>query len=189
MSPSAAREVKPKSTIRERLLGCKTLSSLAFPSSELGSSCSLSILNLADRFGMIKLVLKSSADGRASAMLNSGFCSGWRLFLFHFEALFLIPGDSCEGVRERLRSEKLVFMPASGFFRLRIPILGTVSVSELNVVHSVRGTDCIQKTVGRTAQERLTPVCCVPPLQSGVWISESAAEIVSKMDSIVRTLV
>ena len=64
----------------EARLGNKTLSSLAFPSIEFGSSCSFNILKRADRPGMSRLVRKSLVAGSAAARLNSGFGSGMFLF-------------------------------------------------------------------------------------------------------------
>lgn len=49
----------------EARFGKSTLSSFAFPIFEFGSSCSLSMLNLAERFGISRLVRKSSVDGKA----------------------------------------------------------------------------------------------------------------------------
>lgn len=62
-------------------LGNRTLSSLAFPIFEWGSSCSLSMLNRADRLGINKLVRKSSDEGRTVVRSNCGLGSGW-FFLF-----------------------------------------------------------------------------------------------------------
>lgn len=58
----------------------RTLSSLALPSRVDGSSCSLSMLKRADIFGMSRLVLKSSDEGRTVARSSSGFA--WICFLF-----------------------------------------------------------------------------------------------------------
>ena len=50
-APAAA----PKSMSRDFLFGCSTLSSLAFPMTEFGSSCSRNMLNRAERFGIMRL--------------------------------------------------------------------------------------------------------------------------------------
>lgn len=68
-------EVKPKSRRRDERLGCSTLSSDALPIFEFGSSCSLSMLNLVDRLGMIRDVRKSSDEGSTVVMSSWGFSS------------------------------------------------------------------------------------------------------------------
>ena len=60
--------------------GNNTLSSLALPIFDFGSSCSRSIENLADRPFINKLVRKSSDGGKAFARSSSGFGSGSGFF-------------------------------------------------------------------------------------------------------------
>ena len=61
---------------RDPLLGNRTLSSFALPIFVEGSSCSRSILNLAERFGMIKLVRKSFDDGKTVDRSMTSLLSG-----------------------------------------------------------------------------------------------------------------
>ena len=78
---------KPKSCRRDCRFGCKTLSSLAFPIFEFGLSCSLNMLNRAERLGIIKLVRKLSVEGRTAVRSISTFGSGCPFF--HFFAFFV----------------------------------------------------------------------------------------------------
>ena len=71
ISESLAGESNPNSASLEDRFGKRTLSSLAFPIFEFGSSCSRNMLNLAERLGMIRLVRKSSDDGSAELRSNS----------------------------------------------------------------------------------------------------------------------
>ena len=87
-------------------LGKSTLSSLAFPNIEVGSSCSLSMLNLADRFGISRLVRKSSCGGSAVArsISGSGFGGSGAACFFRLNVLDEKVGiggvsASCEGRR------------------------------------------------------------------------------------------
>jgi hypothetical protein len=74
---------KPNSWSRDERFGARTLSSLALPILELGSSCSLSILKRVDRPGMIRLVLKSFVLGSAEPRSNTGWTSScWTFFPF-----------------------------------------------------------------------------------------------------------
>ena len=74
--PDRELPVKPKSPSRDFRLAARTLSSLAFPTSDNGSSWSLSMLKRVDRFDMIILVRKLSTVGSASDTSNSGSGSG-----------------------------------------------------------------------------------------------------------------
>ncbi len=78
---------KPYSTSRERRLGSKTLSSLALPSIDIGSSCSLSMLKRAERLGMIRLVRKLSDVGRTNE--SSGRGAAWGCCFFHLQPFFV----------------------------------------------------------------------------------------------------
>ena len=78
----------------EARLGNNTLSSLALPSNESGSSCSFSMLNRADSFGISRLVRKSSVDGRAAERSKSGLDSCISFFLDCFKPNV---GDSPSG--------------------------------------------------------------------------------------------
>lgn len=60
----------------DALLGNSTLSSLALPIFVDGSSCSRSMLNLAERFGIIRLVRKSFDDGSAIVRSMADLLSG-----------------------------------------------------------------------------------------------------------------
>lgn len=81
MSPSPLPLAKPKSASRDWRFGKRTLSSLALPSLELGSSCSRSIENLAESPFIRRLVRKSSFDGKAEAKsMSSFFVSGSEFF-------------------------------------------------------------------------------------------------------------
>lgn len=71
----------PKSANLDCLFGNRTLSSLALPSFEFGSSCSRSIENRADRPVMRRLVRKSSVGGSADAKSSSFLASSCDLFL------------------------------------------------------------------------------------------------------------
>src|SRR5579862_3338092 len=71
----------PNSPYLDDRLGARTLSSLALPIFVFGSSCSLNMLNLADIFGINKLVLKSSVEGSACARSKSGLDSTCRPLL------------------------------------------------------------------------------------------------------------
>ena len=69
---------------REARLGKRTLSSFALPSFDVGSSCSLNILNRAERLGISILVRKSSDAGSAEekSIRGSGItCVSTFLFL------------------------------------------------------------------------------------------------------------
>ena len=81
ISVASERPRPLKRSRREARLGKRTLSSLAFPILDDGSSCSRSILNLAERFGISRLVRKSSEAGSAADMLNSGLGCGATFFL------------------------------------------------------------------------------------------------------------
>jgi len=109
---------QPKSPRRERLLGCNTLSSLAFPRSELGSSCSRSILNRVDRLGISKLVRKSSVDGSAMDTSSSGRGAGSGfLFFFHLLAPdFFGAGDGRGGCESALSASSFETGPSMAFF-------------------------------------------------------------------------
>lgn len=77
--------VKPNSCSRDCRFGCSTLSSLALPIFEAGSSCSRNMLKRVERPGMIKLVRKSSTLGRAKARSSSGLggsCAFFPFFVF-----------------------------------------------------------------------------------------------------------
>lgn len=67
---------------RDARLGNKTLSSFALPILDDGSSCSLNMLNLAERLGMSRLVRKSSDEGSAEDKSSSGFGACWPFFPF-----------------------------------------------------------------------------------------------------------
>ena len=93
-----------KRSSRDARLGKSTLSSLAFPSIEEGSSCSLSMLNLAERFGIRRLVRKSSCGGSAVARLISGLGGSGTACFFRLNVLDERLGIggvsvSCEGRR------------------------------------------------------------------------------------------
>ena len=75
-SAISERPLSLKRLILDALFGIKTLSSLALPILELGSSCSRSMLKRADRLGIRRLVRKSSVDGKAVARLISFLGSG-----------------------------------------------------------------------------------------------------------------
>lgn len=77
---SASCELANKFNLDARF-GNKTLSSLAFPIFELGSSCSRNMLNLADRLGISRLVRKSLSVGSAVDRSIFGGCSGSGFFL------------------------------------------------------------------------------------------------------------
>ena len=68
-------------------LGARTLSSLALPILEAGSLCSRNMLKRADNLGMMRLVRKSSSEGKAREKSivggggTSGVCS-WDFLLF-----------------------------------------------------------------------------------------------------------
>jgi hypothetical protein len=95
ISPSPAE--KPKSIILDCLLGNRTLSSLALPTFVLGSSCSRSIENLADKLVMRRLVRKSSVEGRAVARSISILGSSSGAFFFPNILKGLEDSDSIEG--------------------------------------------------------------------------------------------
>lgn len=80
----------PNKLSREARLGNKTLSSLAFPSIESGSSCSFSMLNRADNLGIRRLVRKLSVGGSAADRSKSGLGSSTAFF---FDDFRLNPGD------------------------------------------------------------------------------------------------
>ena len=71
---------KPKSFNLDCRFGNRTLSSLAFPIFDFGSSCSRSMENRADSPLISKLVRKSSEDGNAVERSISGFGSGSGVF-------------------------------------------------------------------------------------------------------------
>ncbi len=81
LSVTSARPCPLNRSRRDARFGKRTLSSLAFPILDDGSSCSRSILNLAERFGIKRLVRKSSEAGSAADMLNSGLGCGTTFFL------------------------------------------------------------------------------------------------------------
>jgi hypothetical protein len=72
---------KVKSLNLDCRFGNKTLSSLALPIFDFGSSCSLSMENLADKPLINRLVRKSSDGGRALATSSCGIGSGSGFFL------------------------------------------------------------------------------------------------------------
>lgn len=74
---------KLKSLNLDCCLGNNTLSSLALPSFEFGSSCSRNMENLADKPFMRRLVRKSSDGGNAFARSSTGFASGCAFFFLH----------------------------------------------------------------------------------------------------------
>ena len=78
----------------DALFGNRTLSSFALPILVEGSSCSRSILNLADRFGMMRLVRKSFEEGKDVARLMIGLLSG---IGFLFLLNLFDPNNSPEG--------------------------------------------------------------------------------------------
>ena len=71
-----------KRSSRDARLGKRTLSSFALPIFDIGSSWSLNMLNRAERFGIKRLVRKSSVFGRACARSISGLGSGAGCFFF-----------------------------------------------------------------------------------------------------------
>ena len=79
--------------MREARFGNRTLSSLAFPILVSGSSTSRSMLNLAEKAGIIKLVRKSLSSGSAVARSSSGLTSGTLVFF----RLKLFPNDVVVG--------------------------------------------------------------------------------------------
>lgn len=106
----------PKSFRRDLLFGWSTLSSLALPILENGSSCSRSMLKRAERLGMIRLVRKSSPVGSSAGILISGFASG-RGFLLFFHRLvadFLRLGEICEGLVKEASAASLELLVLSG---------------------------------------------------------------------------
>jgi hypothetical protein len=108
---------KPNSWSRDCRLGESTLSSLAFPSFESGSSCSLSMLKRVDKPGMIKLVRKSSTLGSADPRSKSGVTSScWPFFPFF---VFFATGVSSP--------------VALSFFLLRKPIIMTYYVLAMSI--------------------------------------------------------
>lgn len=108
--------LKPKSPKRDRLLGWSTLSSLAFPISEFGSSCSRSILNRVDRLGISRLVRKSSVEGNAieTSSCGRGAGSGF-LFFFHLlvEDFFRAGEGGCDSA---LSASSFEIGPSVAFF-------------------------------------------------------------------------
>ena len=83
VSPISERPCPLNRSRRDARFGKRTLSSLAFPIFDDGSSCSRSMLNLADKLGMRRLVRKSSEAGSAVAILISGLGSGASLGFRH----------------------------------------------------------------------------------------------------------
>lgn len=71
----------PNKLSREARLGNRTLSSLAFPINDNGSSCSFNILNRADNLGINRLVRKLSEEGSAAERSKLGAGSGLASFL------------------------------------------------------------------------------------------------------------
>lgn len=117
-SDTSERPCPLKRSRRDALFGKSTLSSLAFPIFDSGSSCSRSILNLADRFGMSRLVRKSSVAGRAAAMSTSGLgCSA--AFLFPPHLIDANDGNGKAGGSESVEGLRLPWPPSGEFFRDR----------------------------------------------------------------------
>jgi hypothetical protein len=78
---------------REARFGNKTLSSLALPTLVVGSSCSRSMLNLAESPGINRLVRKSLVSGRATDKSTCGFGSG-AVFCLRFKLRDIFDGSA-----------------------------------------------------------------------------------------------
>ena len=123
ISPRLLGAPKPKSVIRDRRLGWSTLSSLALPSIELGSSCSRNMLKRADKLGMSRLVRKSSDAGSAAAIFSSGFGSTGFLLRIHLLVPdFFSPGErgaAGGGAEKACSASSFVARPSGAAFFLR----------------------------------------------------------------------
>ena len=118
-SAMSVRLLWPKRSSLEARFGKRTLSSLAFPILEFGSSCSLNMLNLADRFGIRRLVRKSSEGGKTAVISTSGFGSGWA-FLFRLNVFDENVGkagtsESVDGLRNACASWEGFFFDRKRF--------------------------------------------------------------------------
>lgn len=117
---------KAKSLNLDCRFGNKTLSSLALPIFDFGSSCSRSIENLADRPLISRLVRKLSDDGNAFVRSSSiGLCSGSAIF-FPLRNVFDVLPDGTGGASESVEARTNDSVVSFTFFFVRKRFIFTV---------------------------------------------------------------